>query len=154
MPPKSKLLIVRSADRISGTTTAFRVDLGDRLACSGYSSCKVKYLDAAIETTGQTIKLTQLNSKDMLFVNARMGQSSVDTKGLDATIGYIKLAKANGSTGSTSGSTHQTRTPATCETECNIPRGLVDFSITTHDYGVLSTAGIANISIVIQLEYL
>ncbi len=149
----SKLLVVRSADKISGTATAFTVDLGDRLACRGYSKCKLKFLDAGIETTGATVKLIQLNSKDMLFVNARMGQSSVDTKGLDATIGYLKLAKTNSSTSSTSGATHHARTPALCETECNIPRGLVDFSVTTHDYGVLSTTGIANVSIIIQLEY-
>jgi hypothetical protein len=140
-------------DKISGTHTAFRVDLGDKLACAGYTSCRIKYLDAAIETTGVTIKLTQLNSKDILFVNARLGQSSIDTSGLNSTLGYLKLSKVNASSSSTSGATHHARTPAMCVTDCLIPHGMVDFSLTGQDYSAVSASGIEGVSVVLQIEY-
>ena len=155
---KSKLVVVRSSDKLNGTTTDFNIDIGNNLECDNYTDCFVKFVDCALETTatsGSNAKLDQLDGKDIIFVHSSLGQSSWDSGGNSTVIGYVKQNRAGNSTGATgAGSIHQALTPGSCVVSAPVPKGIINFSITSGDsWTTLIPTNIKNTTIILQILY-
>ena len=153
----SKLVVIRSYDKISGGITDFTVALGDTLAYGNARSCYLKFIDTAIETTSPTGSegiAPEFNSKDLYFVCAGLGQTSVDTNGRGDILGYIKTNKGGASTSTQSaGSISQALAPNDIYTECNIPRGNVNFKLLFSDLVPIPDTNLDSVTIILQIFY-
>jgi len=154
---KSKLVVVRSTDKLSGTITDFNIDIGNNLQCDNYTDCFIKFVDCALETTatsGANGKTPQLDSKDIYFVHSNLGQSSWDSGGHSTVLGYVKQNRAGNATGTTgAGSVHQALTPGSCVVSAPIPKGIVNFSIKSGNWVTLPVTSLTSCTIILQILY-
>ena len=153
----SKLVVIRSYDKIAGGVTDFTVALGDTLAYGNARSCYIKFIDAAIETSyasGTQAIAPVFNSKDLYFVCAGLGQTSVDTGGRGDILGYVKVNRTGvGNSGSSAGAVSQALTPNDVYTEAPVPRGNVNFKILDPDFNSIATTNLDSVTIILQIFY-
>ena len=142
----TKLVIVNSADKISGTHFQFKYNFGDNLVQGNYDSCRLKFIDMSVETDNVDATTNGLGSMGILFCSAQMGQDTYCNNN-HAILGYSKYSqgRANG---------YYTLQPPNPIIH-NIPviRGIVEFSILKENLAVLTGANVLSTKIIFQLEY-
>lgn len=145
---KSRLVVLSSDDRVSGNSTDFTVNVGQSLACDGYDSCYVRFIDAAIESSSS---LTQFSHKDIYTVHGNLGQRAYDSGGGNDVLGYVKIHR---NSTVQSGSVHQALTPnAGIYTECRVPSGILNFKLKGAGWLTVPATAITSTTIVMQMFY-
>ena len=145
----SKLVIVSSADKLSGTHFQFKYNFGDNLVQGNYDSCRLKFIDMNVETNGVTAVTDGLASMGTLFVSAQLGQDTYCNNN-HAILGYTKY-NLGMSTGG--GNFYELKTPNPIIHNIPAIRGIVEFTILKENFAVLTGANVLSTKIIFQLEY-
>ena len=143
----SKLVIVNSNDKLSGSDFKFKYNFGDNLVQSNYDSCRLKFIDLNVETNGVNSTTDGLASMGILFCSAQLGQDTYSNNTNNNIFGYSKYHR-----GSANGYYHITQ-PNTIVMNIPVIRGIVEFSILDEDMEVLTGANVNGTTIIFQIEY-
>jgi len=142
----SKLIVVNSNDRVSGTDFQFRYNFGDNLVNGNYDTCRLKFLDLNIETTGVTAVTDGLASMGTLYCSAQLGQDSL----VHNIIGYTKynLGMATGG-----GNFYELKTPNPITHIIPVIKGIVEFKLLDEDFEVMTGANVNGVTFIFQIEF-
>ena len=139
----SKLIVVNSNDRVSGTDFQFRYNFGDNLVNGNYDTCRLKFLDLNIETTGVNATTDGLASMGTLYCSAQLGQDSL----AHDIIGYNKYyqGRADGY--------YRLLTPNPITHIIPVIKGIVEFKLLDEDFEVMTGANVNGVTFIFQIEF-
>jgi len=142
----SKLVIVNSADKISGTHFQFKYNFGDNLVQGNYDSCRLKFIDMSVETDGVNATTNGLGSMGVLFCSAQLGQDTYCNNN-HAIIGYSKYSQGRAD------GYYTLQQPNPIIHNIPVIRGIVEFTILKENLAILTGANVLSTKIIFQLEY-
>ena len=139
----TKLIIVSSNDKLSGTDFQFRYNFGNNLVNGNYDTCRLKFIDMNIETTGVNSTTDGLASMGTLYCSAQLGQ---DTN-IHNIIGYSKYyqGRDNGY--------YQLLTPNPIVHVIPAIKGIVEFKLLDEDFELMTGANVNGVSFILQIEF-
>ena len=143
----TRLVIVNSNHKLSGTDFKFRYNFGDNLCNSNYDMCRLKFIDLNVETDDVNATTDGLNSMGMLYCSANLGQNTLCNNTHDGIFGYSKYHR-----GSANGYYHITQ-PNPIIMDIPVIKGIVEFSILDEDFNVLTGANVNGTTIIFQVEF-
>ena len=142
----TKLVIVNSADKISGTHFQFKMNFGDNLVQGNYDSCRLKFIDMSVETDGTNATTNGLGSMGVLFCSAQLGQDTYCNNN-HAIIGYSKYSQGRAD------GYYTLQQPNPIIHNIPVIRGIVEFTILKENLAILTGANVLSTKIIFQLEY-
>ena len=139
----TKLVIVSSNDKLSGSDFQFRYNFGDTLVNGNYDMCRLKFIDMNVETTGVNATTDGMASQGILYASAQLGQ---DTN-IHNIIGYSKYhqGRADGY--------YRIITPNTIVHNIPVIKGIVEFKILDEDFELLTGSNVNGTTLIFQIEY-
>jgi hypothetical protein len=143
----SKLVIVNSNHKLSGTDFNFKYNFGDTLMNGNYDMMRLRFIDLNIETTGVNATTDGMASQGILFCASNFGQDTICNNDHNDIFGYSKYHR-----GSADGY-YQITQPNPIVMTCPVIRGIKEFKILDEDFALLTGNNINGISIIFQIEY-
>ena len=143
----SKLVIVNSNHKISGTDFQFKINFGDTLVQSNYDMMRLKFIDMNIELTGVNSTTDGLSSMGTLYCASNLGQDTIWNNDHNDIFGYSKYYQGRGD------GYYQLLTPNPIVMTCPIIRGIKEFKILDEDYELLTGNNVNSTTIIFQIEY-
>ena len=139
----TKLIIINSNDKLSGTDFKFKYNFENTLANGNFDMCRLKFIDMNIETDNVDATTDGLASMGTMFCSAQLGQDT-NVKNI---LGYSKYyqGRANGY--------YKLQTPNPIVHIIPVIKGIVEFSILDEDFALLTGANINSTKIIFQIEY-
>ena len=139
----TKLVIVSSNDKLSGSDFQFRYNFGDTLVNGNYDMCRLKFIDMNVETTGTNSTTDGMASQGILYASAQFGQ---DTN-IHNIFGYAKYhqGRADGY--------YRILTPNTIVHNIPVIKGIVEFKLLDEDMALMTGANVNGVTFIFQIEY-
>jgi hypothetical protein len=143
----SKLVIVNSLHKISGTDFQFKINFGDTLVQSNYDMMRLKFIDMNIETDDVNAVSNGFASMGTLYCASNLGQDTICNNDHNDIFGYSKYYQGRGD------GYYQLLTPNPIVMTCPIIRGIKEFKILDEDYELLTGNNVNSTTIIFQIEY-
>ena len=142
----SKILVVSSSDKVSGSTTSFSYDLKHELSNPEGDKVKIKMLDLIITAESET---GDFKSLQYIGANANFGQNVCFP--FNNLIGYSYYSRqANGGTADMWLKQNTQCFSVMCPTT---PIGIVNFDIVSYNGSILGATNITDIKIIFEVNY-
>lgn len=143
----SKLVIVNSNHKLSGTDFNFKYNFGETLVNGNYDMMKLRFIDLNVETNGVNATTDGMASQGILFCASNFGQETMCNNDHNDIFGYSKYHR-----GSANGY-YQITQPNPIVMTCPVIRGIKEFKILGEDFELLTGANVNSTTIIFQIEY-
>ena len=143
----SKLVIVNSNHKLSGTDFNFKYNFGETLVNGNYDMMKLRFIDLNVETNGVNATTDGMASQGILFCASNFGQETMCNNDHNDIFGYSKYHR-----GSANGY-YQITQPNPIVMTCPVIRGIKEFKILGEDFELLTGANVNGTTIIFQIEY-
>ena len=143
----SKLVIVNSNHKLSGTDFNFKYNFGETLVNGNYDMMRLRFIDLNVETDGVNATTDGMASQGILFCASNFGQETMCNNDHNDIFGYSKYHR-----GSANGY-YQITQPNPIVMTCPVIRGIKEFKILDEDFELLTGANVNGTTIIFQIEY-
>ena len=143
----SKLVIVNSNHKLSGTDFNFKYNFGETLVNGNYDMMRLRFIDLNVETTGVNATTDGMASQGILFCASNFGQETMCNNDHNDIFGYAKYSqgRANGY--------YRIAQPNPIVMTCPVIRGIKEFKILDEDFELLTGNNVNGTTIIFQIEY-